>query len=53
MKILITKVHESFQQLKEICPHSTEDPDCHHPDQDFNCVTCHPCNCPLLLEELT
>jgi hypothetical protein len=42
----------AFSRMAEHCPHrAADDPDCHHPDMDFNCMVCAPCNCLLLLDD--
>ena len=46
----IKNVLTEFYLMSADCEHKyPHDADCHHPDQDFNCVCCAPCNCPLLL----
>lgn len=47
LRDLIAAVGEAFGRLREGCPHRV-DTDCGHPDIDFNCVVCAPCNCPVL-----
>lgn len=48
----IKNVLRAFDLLATNCEHKqTHDADCHHPDRDFDCVCCAPCNCPLLLED--
>ena len=43
-------VLHTFDRMAEHCPHrTTNDPDCHHPDINFE--DCAPCNCPLLLDD--
>ena len=46
-------VQSTFRMLISACPYrySNIDPDCHHPDIDFDSMLCAPCNCPLLLVE--
>lgn len=42
----------AFQLLTECCQHKkSDDPDCYHPEQEFNHMLCCPANCPLLLED--
>jgi hypothetical protein len=46
----IALTRQSFEILQTVCVYLPfEDNDCHHPERDFDCVSCAPCNCPLLL----
>jgi hypothetical protein len=43
----------SFEILTRKCEYKHEhDNDCHHPGIDFDCMSCGPWNCPLLLEDI-
>ncbi len=49
----IIAVKLAFKKLEDKCEHKeSQDTDCHHPEQDFNCVTCSVCNCPYLFVDL-
>ena len=51
LDLRIEFVLAAFRILAKACPHRNSgwDFDCHHPDIDFDCMLCAPCNCPLLL----
>jgi len=49
----IIAVKLAFKKLEDKCQHKQSwNPDCHHPDQDFNCVSCCESNCPYLVGDL-
>jgi hypothetical protein len=53
LELYVEFVQSTFRVLAKACPHRNSgwDVDCHHPDIDFDCMLCAPCNCPLLLVE--
>jgi hypothetical protein len=54
MDELIKDALAAFARLADHCEHrSWSKTDCEHPDIDFSCMCCAPCNCPLLLVETT
>jgi predicted nucleotidyltransferase len=50
LEIYVNDVKQAFYVLSRYCPSKLgSDPDCHHPDIDFDHMLCDPSNCPLLL----